>query len=432
MRTSLEQNTDVQPHEDDRRVQPAAVRPRAQLQMLHRLAARLNQAPDVPGIGEAVTSELRTLLDYHNCRVHLLHEDGETLIPIAFHGELSEYQGETHDALVIKVGQGLTGHVAKSRASYYSPDANQDPYATTIPGTKDLDESILAAPLVFDDHLIGVVVISKLGIDQFDEEDRRVLETVASHAAVAIENARRKAEIERALEIEREASAGLRALDEMKNTFLRAVSHDLRTPLTVVLGCALTLEREDTEFSPAERRDLNRLVATNAKKLNQLLVDLLDVDRLARGVVEIERQSTDVGALVEGVVSEAGLEPDRAVDVDAPSLVVEVDGPKVERILENLLLNAKKHTPPGSRIWVRSARSADGLLLVVEDDGPGITEGIGEAVFEPFRRGDPDDPSPGSGIGLSLVAQFARLHGGRAWMEERPGGGASFRVLLAC
>jgi len=432
VRTPVEQSERIEPRRDERRKQPAAERPHAQLQMLHRLAARLNQSPDVRDISEAVVGELRTLIDYHNCRVHLLDPDGETLTPIAFRGELSEYQGETYDALLIKVGQGLTGHVAETRTSYYTPNANDDPYATTIPGTEDVDESILAAPLVFGDRLVGTIVISKLGIDQFDEEDRRMLETVASHTAVAIENARRTADIERALAAEREATASLRALDEMKNAFLRAVSHDLRTPLTVVLGAAMTLERDDVEISREERSDLLARLAINARKLNRLLTDLLDVERLARGVVKVDRAPIDVAALVRSAVAEAGVAPGRVIEVHAEPLIADIDGPKVERILENLLLNAVKHTPEGSGIWVRASRSEEGLLLVVEDDGPGIPTDLREEVFEPFRRGDPEDPSPGSGIGLSLVAEFARLHGGRAWVEDRAGGGASFRVLLPC
>jgi signal transduction histidine kinase len=400
--------------------------------MLHRFAARLNQAPDLRGIGEAVTSELRTLIDYHNCRVHLLDEDGVTLVPIAFRGELSEYDGETYDALVTAVGRGLTGHVAESRQSYYTPNANEDPYAATIAGTVDIEESILAAPLVFDDRLIGTVVLSKVGIDQFDDEHRAILETVASHAAVAVENARSRTEIEHALETEREVAARLRAVDEMKNAFLRAVSHDLRTPLTVVLGAAITLQRDDVDLQASEVQEMSALIETNARKLDRLLRNLLDVERLARGVIEARRQPTDVDTLVATVVDESGICRDRIVHVDAPPLVVHIDPAQTERILENLLVNARRHTPEDATIWVRASYEAEGLLLRVEDDGPGIPVELRQAIFEPFRRGVPDDPSPGTGIGLSLVAQFAELHGGRAWVEDRPGGGASFRVLLPC
>jgi diguanylate cyclase (GGDEF)-like protein len=162
----------------------------AHLKLLHSLSAKLNRLNDVQQIGEVITAELKSLIDYHNCRVFLLHPDGETLIPIAFRGSLSEYQGETFDALLLKVGEGLTGHVALTGESYYTPDADNDPYAVTIPGTPDLAESILAVPLRYADRVIGVVVLSKLGIDQFDEEDMRLLEALASNAATAFENAR--------------------------------------------------------------------------------------------------------------------------------------------------------------------------------------------------------------------------------------------------
>jgi len=400
--------------------------------MLHSLAAKLNRSTGVPEIGEAVTTELRSLIEYHNCRVFVLEPDGQTLFPVAFRGELTEYQGETFEALVTKVGRGLTGHVAATRQAYYSPNANEDPFAVTIAGTPDLDESILAAPMVFGEGLIGVVVLSKLGLDQFDHEDLRVLETVASHAAVAIENARARMEIERALQTEREATRRLQAVDEMKNTFLQAVSHDLRTPLTVVMGLALTLNREEMDLTLEDRRDLTRRLAANAHKLDRLLRNLLDLERLIRGVIEPHRQLTDIGEVVRRVVVEGDFSDEGRIQVKAGPLLCEVDAPKVERIVENLLMNAIKHTPDGTLIWVRVSRAEDGVLITVDDEGPGVPEELRQAVFEPFRQGPHDQPSPGAGIGLSLVARFAELHGGRAWVEDRDGGGASFRVLIPC
>jgi GAF domain-containing protein len=131
---------------------PGEPRPVAQPRMLHGLAAKLNRLRDVRQIGEAITAELRNLVDYHNCRVFVLEPDGETLVPIAFRGELLEYQGETFDALVTKVGTGLTGHVAQTGESYYSPNANDDPFAVNIPGTPEVDESLLSVPLAYGDR----------------------------------------------------------------------------------------------------------------------------------------------------------------------------------------------------------------------------------------------------------------------------------------
>jgi signal transduction histidine kinase/putative methionine-R-sulfoxide reductase with GAF domain len=712
-------------------VEGAELRSLAQLNMLHSLAARLNLLNDVQEIGDAVTAELRTLIDYHNCRIYLLQADGETLAPIAFRGELTEYAGETYEELVTKVGEGITGRVAETGESFYTPDALKVDFAVQIEGTAEIDESILAVPLRYGDRVTGVIVLSNLGLDQFDEQDMRLLEVLASHAATAFENARlfqgereaaetssallalsqaltgvhdlqtvfarvvaavtaivptsvvaayvrhpdtgvfelasrrtrdpkdertteplvdaetaarflhsleepfvlgrdlaatvpsryhltedpretlvaplrwdpdgfgalvlvaidaatsfserdlqlargiadiaslalgsarRFHELERFHELvesleavfweadprsrrftflssrvgsvlrgaadgdpdrpedwgshihpddraqalaalaaaireggdhpleyralgpggttvwlrdivhvvssaqggaaalrglmvdvterkraeqalrrserkyseafrrEREATQRLRALDDMKNTFLEAVSHDLRTPLTSILGSALTLEQAYLDLPPDDSLDLIRRIAANSRKLERLLSDLLDVDRLQRGIVAPQRRPTDVGALVQQAVAESDLLTGRPIAVDVEPVVVNVDAAKVERIVENLLANAARHTPAGSRLWVSAKARDSGALIAVDDEGPGVPPEMREAIFEPFRQAPGvTNHSPGVGVGLSLVARFAELHGGKAWVEDRPGGGASFRVFL--
>ena len=239
-------------------------------------------------------------------------------------------------------------------------------------------------------------------------------------------------QLERSLEVEREAARRLRDLDDMKNTFLQAVSHDLRTPLAAILGLAVTLERADLDLEVDEARDLARRIAVNARKLDRMVSDLLDLDRLARGIVEPKLYPTDVGALVRRVANDSDLTEEGRIAVEAPSITVTVDPSKVERIVENLLANTARHTPAGTRVWVRVEPAGTGVLIAVEDDGPGVPEEHREAIFEPFRQG-PEAPehAPGVGVGLTLVARFAELLGGRAWVEEREGGGASFRVFLA-
>lgn len=241
----------------------------------------------------------------------------------------------------------------------------------------------------------------------------------------------RTIELERALGTEREAAERLRALDELKTTFLTAVSHELRTPLTSVLGGAVTLEQSGAVLSEGERQELIHGVVANAKRLNRILSDLLDVDRLARGIAEPRLSPTDIRDLIDRIVVESELYGDHPIDVQADRAVVAVDAPKVERILQSLIINAARHTPDGTPIWVRARPQDDGVLLVVEDAGPGVPEGLRTRIFEPFQQGgDPNETAGGVGVGLTLVSRFAQLHGGRAWVEERPGGGASFRVFL--
>jgi PAS domain S-box-containing protein len=221
-----------------------------------------------------------------------------------------------------------------------------------------------------------------------------------------------------------------RQVEKLREDILSAVSHELRTPLTSILGFALTLEKHRETLTPETMDETVRALVDAARRLERLLSDLLDVERLRRGLVVLARERIDVGELVERVVADYPLHG-RELHVDVHPVVAEVDRAKIERIVENLVGNAVKHTPEGSSIDVSLETRDRDLLLVVGDHGPGIPDEYKEVIFETFNRG----PSilsltPGAGIGLALVARFAAVHGGRSWVEDTPGGGASFHVLL--
>jgi diguanylate cyclase (GGDEF)-like protein len=164
------------------------VRSIAHLKMLQSLAAKLTRLNEVRQIGEVIVNELRLLIDYHNCRVYV--REGDDLQPIAFKGDLGAYGEESVETLWCKVGEGFTGRVAGTGESLLLANAVDCEFAVTIPGTVDIDESVVAVPLRYGARVTGVVVLSKLGIDQFDEDDVRLLEVLAGHVSVALENAR--------------------------------------------------------------------------------------------------------------------------------------------------------------------------------------------------------------------------------------------------
>jgi two-component system sensor histidine kinase KdpD len=216
----------------------------------------------------------------------------------------------------------------------------------------------------------------------------------------------------------------------LREDILAAVSHELRTPLTAVLGFALTLEHHREKLSGVEIEQIVAELTRAARRLERLLIDLLDIERGRRGLVEVRRRRTEVRDLVERVAAACPLDGRRLSIVGAP-VVADIDGAQVERIVENLVANAVRHTPPGSAIRVGLDVVGNDLLLLVDDDGPGVADDFKEAVFETFNRGPKMfSATQGAGIGLSLVARFAALHGGRCWVEDGARGGASFRVLL--
>jgi PAS domain S-box-containing protein len=218
-------------------------------------------------------------------------------------------------------------------------------------------------------------------------------------------------------------------IDALRDSILSTVSHELRTPLTSIVGFAMTLKALGVNLAQPTAHEIVDNLNEQAHKLDRLLSDLLDLDRLRHGFVRPSFRPTDIGGLVSRVAAEHGSES-HAIQVEAQTAMAEVDAPKVERIVENLLANAVIHTPPGTEVRVRVQPSDTGVLIAVDDHGPGVTEEEREAIFEIFHRGTAVEGVRGTGIGLSLVSQFTALHGGRAWVEENEGGGSSFRVFL--
>ena len=179
------------------------VRSVAHMKMLQSLGGKLNRLNDVRQIGDVIATELRALIDYHNCRVSIV--DGDDVLPIAFVGHFTSETREPMEILACKVGEGITGRVALTGESLLIGDAANCEFARMLPGTDSIDESQVVVPLTFGTRVVGVIVISKLGLNQFDEDDVRLIEVLAGHAAVALENAslyeaaRREAERARAL-----------------------------------------------------------------------------------------------------------------------------------------------------------------------------------------------------------------------------------------
>ncbi len=221
---------------------------------------------------------------------------------------------------------------------------------------------------------------------------------------------------------EREAAQRLRALDEMKNTFLEAVSHDLRTPLTSILGSALTLEQTELNLPKEDALDLVGRIAANARKLERLLSDLLDLDRLQRGIVSPQRRPTDLADLVHRSVDGTENPARRDIQVEVESITVSVDAAKVERILENLLSNAIRHTPDGTRIWIRGFGQDGGVMLIVEDEGTASLTSCTKPCSSRSgrrrarRRGTPRASASGS---RSCDASRSSTAAGRGWRIVR-------------
>jgi diguanylate cyclase (GGDEF)-like protein len=206
------------------------VRSIAHLKMLQSLSGKLNRLNDVREIGMVIANELRSLIDYQNCRIFVV--DGEDIVPIAFQGGLATGEASPMDVLTCKLGEGITGHVAQSGESLRVGNATESPYGKQIPGTEPIDESMIAVPLRYGSRVTGVIVMSKLGLDQFDDDDVRLLEVLGGHASVALENAR-------LYEAERREAESAKSLLEFSRELASAADLDDVLERTVELAADL-------------------------------------------------------------------------------------------------------------------------------------------------------------------------------------------------
>lgn len=258
----------------------------------------------------------------------------------------------------------------------------------------------------------------------FTPEQQRLLETFAAQIALALERVH-FVEIARVTEVHM-------ASERLRNSLLASISHDLRTPLTALVGSADTLLLAQPPLLEAQA-DLARGIRQQARRMATLVDNLLDMARLQAGGVTLNRQWHSVEELVGSALQqESSLLARHKVEVQLPAdlPLVRIDAVLLERVLCNLLENAAKYTPPGTLVEI-GARSANGELEVwVADNGPGLQPGSEEKIFGKFVRGEKESATPGVGLGLSICRAIVEAHGGSIRAGSQPGGGARFAFTL--
>jgi two-component system sensor histidine kinase KdpD len=255
-----------------------------------------------------------------------------------------------------------------------------------------------------------------------DVEDRNLLAAFAGQAAAALETQR--------LREDAAAAADLAQADSMRTGLLRAVSHDLRTPLAGIKASVTSLLQDDVRFDPPQEREFLEVIDEECDRLTRLVENLLDASRLQAGVVAVR----NLPVLLDDVVAAALASIDgsvRPVDVDLPTELppVWVDPALLERVLANLIANAIRFSPSGTPVRVTAGVVSDRLEVLVIDRGPGIPASTRASVLRPFQRlGDAEEG--GIGLGLSIVHGFTELLGGVLRLEDTPGGGLTVVISL--
>lgn len=256
-------------------------------------------------------------------------------------------------------------------------------------------------------------------------EQRHLLETFASQIGLALERAR----LAEGAEAARVAAEG----ESVRNTLLASISHDLRTPLSVIAGASSTLAERGDTLDESTRTRLARSIETKAREMSELVSNVLDLTRFEAGKIELrlDWQTLDdlVGAALESLGERLATHPvELALRPDLPA--VHVDATLIVQVLANLLDNAVKYTPAGTRIRISAVPDGDQVRVSVDDEGPGLPQGDPARLFDKFQRGHDEGAVVGVGLGLAICRAIVRAHGGDIEAGVRPGGGARFEFTL--
>lgn len=280
-------------------------------------------------------------------------------------------------------------------------------------------------PLIASQHVIGVLRLEPLQPGRILEADSlRLLEALGSQVGLAIEheNLSRQAQV---AQLQMEA-------EQMRNTLLSSVSHDLRTPLTVIAGSASSLLEGEKNLDASTKHELAQNIYEEAKRLDRLVHNLLEMSRLQSGQAMFNKEwyvlEEVIGCALAQLDSQLHGHP---VTINLPTdlPLVKIDALLLERVVINLLENSMKYTPPGTPLEILGRIEGQELLVTVSDRGPGLPPGEEERIFEKFYQVSPGS-ARGAGLGLTICRSIIEAHGGRIWAANRPDGGAIFTFTI--
>lgn len=303
-----------------------------------------------------------------------------------------------------------------------------DAHGGAFPGMDPLPLSgAISVPLRVGETLVGVLNLGRSAdANGFAPVDLRRAVLLAGHAAVALANHKRMADQRRSL-------AALREADRRRSDILAMITHDLKTPLTALIGYVHLLQKRGERAGPVERAEFYGHMDRQSRRMLDMVEDLLQASRLEQGVQNLKREPLDlVGILEETRTLFLGRAPERHLVIQAaPVQDVYGDRNAIAHVLQNLVDNALKYSPPGSTVWIAAEDRPGEVLLSVRDEGKGVPPEERDAIFDRFRRAQDSGPRGSVGLGLHIVRGLVSAHGGRVWCDDsEAGAGATFYFTL--
>jgi len=339
------------------------------------------------------------------------------------------FHRESLQKVKVPLENSVAGWVFKNGQPAVVPETASEPRhcKAADQATEFVTRSLMAVPILYQGETLGVLeAVNKLGDAHYTEEDLTILETLASQAAIAIQNTRLSVRVQKNHE-------EMAQLDRMKSDFIAIASHELRTPLGLILGHSTFLREV---IQPDYRPQLD-IIVRNAMRLKEIIDNISNMDNVQRGVASLRSRSVSIKRVIEEVLDSFHQEAKARrislrAEIGQDELRLDGDSSKIAVALSNLVKNALTFANPGGHVFI-VAESIPGYVKVsVMDDGIGIPPKDLPHVFERFYQVESHltRKHGGMGLGLSVAKVMIEMHGGRVWAESVEGKGSNFTVIL--
>lgn len=448
--------TNAQLHAQNIEALQRVSRERARSQALFRVTEAINRSVQLDEVIGLILESTMQILEAQGAAVFLLENaanqpgessEGDEPEPrfVARHA-IGLEQSLTTEPTELPFRRSIAGRAVRSGRTQVVADIHDEPDMVFPRLVGKPLRSLVAVPLMVNTQALGALSTYCDEPNAFDEEAVQMLEAFGAAASAAIHNATLYEEAHKGREAAEREQQRLRELEQMKDEFLSTAAHELRTPLTAIRMSAgiaheqlrMLAESEDTQ-APIDPRlvDLVGLVVESSARMHSLVNDLLDLTRLEQGKTTLSMEDLDLRDVVRASVAEfAPLFESKGqhLTMHVPELYCGVRGDRqrLEQVVINLLSNAHKYSPAGSRVEVRALLAGNECRVTVRDDGPGVPPEERELIFDRFYRSSlhRQDRTASTGLGLPIVRKVAEMHRGRVWVEPAPGGGSLFTLAL--
>ncbi len=397
----------------------------AEITHLFEIATELNLRFPVDTILMVMVRRVVSALRAQQASVMLFSPESGILETRAYYGVEGEFTASGR----VKLGEGIAGRVAEKRQALRLDNATQNTDVTKYYRPHRQITSALSVPIVVEDQCLGVLNVNRISHpDLFNDRQKEILRLFAENIGAVIRRADEMEKMEernRGLESD---NSRLREINRMKDIFLSLASHELKTPLTSVIGYAELLNDHDRELGAEQRKEFTRRLKGEAEQLLGLIEDILDLTRLETGKIELKRSRVTLNDL-----SRAAVDTVRALarkhdigiieDYEREDDSIFVDEVKIRQALVNLCVNAIKFSPARSEIRVTTRQNGDQVLVEITDQGPGVSPEESAQIFTLFGQGHRKSTqgTSGLGIGLHLVKRIVELHGGTVGVRSGSG-----------